>query len=252
MPQLKKLELKLKIFNELESLIGKECETIERARQKIFADHSHPVVVTATATTTTTTTTTIATATATAPTTHLETSSSPTLSPTTILPAEQQQMAAAAAAAAAQMAQRPPGANNFVYGPNNPNSGFYPLGASSSSGHPPNSAPLPTGLHGFGRPVAPGPMLTPPIQGLGQGQQLQPGRQQMMVGATHSQMPGLHMLGRPVMHQVASPSPSQVLGRPMSPFPTVPGQGLGRQSPLPLPSGMSRPVPGGIPDGVPQ
>ena len=187
----------------------------------------------------------------TATTTHLETSSSPNLSPTTILPAEQQQMAAAAAAAA-QMAQRPPGANNFVYGPNNPNSGFYPLGASSSSGLPPNSAPLPTGLQGFGRPVAPGPMLTPPIQGLGQGQQPQPGRQQMMVGATHSQMPGLHMLGRPVMHQVASPSPSQVLGRPMSPFPTVPGQGLGRQSPLPLPSGMSRPVPGGIPDGVPQ
>ena len=162
-------------------------------------------------------------------------------------PAEQQQMAAAAAAAA-QMAQRPPGANNFVYGLNNPNSGFYPLGASSSSGLPPNSAPLPTGLQGFGRPVAPGPMLTPPIQG----QQLQPGRQQMMVGATHSQMPGLHMLGRPVMHQVASPSPSQVLGRPMSPFQTAPGQGLGRQPPLPLPSGMSRPVPGGIPDGVPQ
>lgn len=41
--QLKKLELKLKTFNDLEMMLSKECESVERARQKIYSDHARMV-----------------------------------------------------------------------------------------------------------------------------------------------------------------------------------------------------------------
>jgi hypothetical protein len=41
--QLKKLELKLKTFSDLESMLAKECESVERARQKVYAEHARVV-----------------------------------------------------------------------------------------------------------------------------------------------------------------------------------------------------------------
>lgn len=41
--QLKKLELKLKTFNDLEMMLSKECESVERARQKIYSEHARMV-----------------------------------------------------------------------------------------------------------------------------------------------------------------------------------------------------------------
>ena len=43
MLQLKKLELKLKTFNDLETMLSKECESVERARQKIYTEHARMV-----------------------------------------------------------------------------------------------------------------------------------------------------------------------------------------------------------------
>lgn len=41
--QLKKLELKLKQFSELESMLGKECELAEKARAKVYAERARIV-----------------------------------------------------------------------------------------------------------------------------------------------------------------------------------------------------------------
>lgn len=41
--QLKKLELKLKTFTDLETMLAKECESVERARQKIYTEHARMV-----------------------------------------------------------------------------------------------------------------------------------------------------------------------------------------------------------------
>lgn len=41
--QLKKLELKLKTFNDLEIMLSKECESVERARQRFYSDHARMV-----------------------------------------------------------------------------------------------------------------------------------------------------------------------------------------------------------------
>lgn len=132
MLQLKKLELKLKTFNDLETMLSKECESVERARQKIYTEHARMVA------------------------TRLGTSSSPN-PPGTL----------GAGPHAGTPGQRPAG---YTFGPGGQATPMHtPGSASSFQGiNPPGVAPSP-GLQGLARPVTAGAMSTPQGQFIRQG-----------------------------------------------------------------------------------
>lgn len=201
--QLKKLELKLKTFSDLESMLSKECESVERARQKVYTEHARMVA------------------------TRLGTSSSP--NPPNPLLGQQPPVAA----------QRPA---VFTFGPGgqaNPIPGSLPSGASSSSQVPnPNSMQVPS-LQGLARPVTAGGMSIAQGQygrqtmmgGITPQQAL--GRPMMPQGVPIHQVTPPQVLGRPLIP--GTNTPAQGLSRPLTAPP-----GMSRSVPGGTPGGMSQ------------
>ncbi|KAG0627188.1 hypothetical protein M758_2G180500 [Ceratodon purpureus] len=180
--QLKKLELKLKTFHDLETMLSKECESVERARQKIYSEHARMVA------------------------TRLGTSSSP--NPPGALGAGQQAGAAG---------QRPAG---YTFGPGGQSTPLHTPGAASSfQGINPSGIAQSPGLQGLARPVTAGAMSTPQGQFMRQGMvggatPQSVGRTAMPQG-TGMATPTLQQpLGRPSM-PIAN-TPGQTPGRPLT------------------------------------
>ena len=213
----------MKTFTDLETMLAKECESVERARQKIYSDHARMVV------------------------TRLGTSSSPNPPATTSTPGQPQQTTAL------PPGQRPTG--GYAFGPGGPGGpgghsgpmpGTYPPKPSSSSQVPPSYAG-PSSSANLQGPV--GRVMTTP--GGGGGAMSAP--QGQFARQTQQVVPPQN-LGRPMMPPqggvvVASPQqPPQVVARSSA----APAGTNHPTRPLTAPPGMSRPVSGSASGGTSQ
>lgn len=237
--QLKKLELKLKLLNDLDSELTKQCESVERDRLNFFANQARIAA------------------------SHMGTSSNsnpPTSPARQQQPAGQHHQPVGSHHQVGGQYHQPAGPHQFqhqhqhpaamvqgpvsfqgqmVYGP-----GFqgmaHPPGISSNQQMQPNNAAafMQSQLYqGLANSVHAGAAIAM--------QQNHFGRQMMIGGNTPP-----HLLqGRHVGPQEVNPPP-QVVGRPLIQSDDAPGQGL--RGPMPGMPGLSRPVPGGALGGMPQ
>lgn len=222
--QLKKLELKLKTFTDLETMLAKECESVERARQKIYSDHARMVA------------------------TRLGTSSSPNPSATTSTPSQPQQTTAL------PPGQRPiggyafgaggPGGPSGPGGHSGPMPGTYPPKPTSSSQVPSSYAGPSSSANLQG---SAGRATTTPAGGGG----AMSSSQGQFARQTQQVVPPQN-LGRPMMPPqggaVASPQQSQVVARSSA----APAGTNHPTRPLTAPPGMSRPISGSTSGGTSQ
>ena len=222
--QLKKLELKLKTFTDLETMLAKECESVERARQKIYSDHARMVA------------------------TRLGTSSSPNTSATVSTPSQPQQ------STAVPPGQRPIG--GYAFGPGG-SSG--PGGPGSHSGPMPGTyAPKPSSSSQV-PPSYAGPSSSANLQGpagrvttTSGGGGAMSASQGQFARQTQQVVPPQN-LSRPMMPPqggaVASPQQSpQVVARSSA----APAGTNHPTRPLTAPPGMSRPMSGSTSGGTSQ
>jgi hypothetical protein len=226
--QLKKLELKLKTFTDLETMLAKECESVERARQKIYSDHARMVA------------------------TRLGTSSSPNPSATTTTPSQPQPTTAL------PPGQRPIG--GYAFGPGGSGGPGGPGGPGSHSGPMPGTYPPKPSSSSQVPPSYAGPSSSANLQGpagrvtttSGGGGGAMSASQGQFARQTQQVVPTQN-LGRPLMPPqggaVASPQQSpQVIARSSA----VPAGTNHPTRPLTAPPGMSRPMSGSTSGGTSQ